>query len=66
MDVEDKIKFIEDCLIDIRKDIRRIDRENEGIGTYLFKKVKPLVESIEMVKEIKQEDIDVCEVSYFG
>ena len=66
MDIEEKVKFIEDCLIDIRKDIRRIERENEGIGTYLLKKVKPLVESIEIVREIKQEELEVFEVSYFG
>ena len=56
MDDKDKIRFLEDCIIDIRSEIKRLERDNTALSVYLFKRVKPVVDAVELYKSVKDED----------
>ena len=56
MDKDEKIRFLEDCIVDIRAEIKKLEHSNTMVSVYLMKRVKPMVDSFEIYNSLKDEE----------
>ena len=64
MRYKEKMLLYEECILDLQKQVKRLDRETEAIAKVLVEKVKPVVDAVEYYKKVKQDEIE--EVDYIG
>ena len=64
MRYKEKMLLYEECILDLQKQVKRLDRETEAIAKVLVEKVKPVVDAVEYYKKVKQDEME--EVDYIG
>ena len=64
MDVERELRFIEEAILDIRRELAVLESKNKEITIILNTRVKPVVDAVELYQSVRNDigvndDIDI-------
>lgn len=57
---DEYVRFLEDCIIDIRREIKELKKTDEALCKIFIERVKPVVDAVELHQRIKfEEDVSI-------